>query len=293
VADEIQSATPAAQAKAVAKAAAKRALDVAFGAKVSLLRLTGAVDFPVPPNHSLRVTSSVTVRHYYVSGLTTLLPIVTSAMTFGADFDKPIDVLDFGCGVGRQLLHLGRMFPKVRAHGCDVNHDSIAYVKRAFPAVAASVNSFDPPLPYADNSFDVIYSVSTFSHFSEADAVAWLRELQRVARPGGVLCLTFNSVMSLSRAHAKGQRQEYSVEQLLQEGRWFDADAAAWQADKAAEAVAELSGSMVGITRLYGEMHYAPEAFAALAREQGFEVLAMLPGIIDRYQDLLVLRAPA
>lgn len=286
-------AAPVEAAKAIAKTAAKRALDVVFGTKVALLRATGAIDFPVPPNHSIRVTSSSTVRHYYESGLTTLLPIVTAAMTFGVDFDKSVAVLDFGCGVGRQLLHLGRRFPKVAAHGCDVNHDSIAYVNRAFPAVAAHVNKFDPPLPFEAGSFDLIYSVSTFSHFSEDDAVIWLNELKRVARPGGLLCLTFNGFTGLSRSHARGVRLDYSAKQLLADGIWFDADDAAFRAAKAAEAVSEFSGTLIGIPRLYGETHYTPERFSAVAEAQQLAVLAVLPGVIDGYQDLIVLRCPA
>jgi ubiquinone/menaquinone biosynthesis C-methylase UbiE len=255
--------------------------------------MTGAVDFPVPPNHSIRVTSSSTIRHYYESGLTTLLPIVTAAMSCGADFERPINVLDFGCGVGRQLLHLGRMYPGVTAYGCDVNQDSIAYIKRTFPAVKASVNSFDPPLPFDAGMFDVIYSVSTFSHFSQPDAIAWLNELKRVARPGGLLCLTFNGVTSLGRSHERGVRQDFSAEKLLADGVWFDADDQAFQAAKTAEAASQFSGTMIGITRLYGEMHYAPDTFAALAQQQQLEVLLILPGIIDRYQDLIVLRCPS
>ncbi len=284
--------SPLLAGKAMARSAAKRVLDIGFGAKVALLRMTGAVDFPVPPNHSLRVTSSATVRHYYESGLTTLLPIVTAAMTHGADFDAPIRALDFGCGVGRQLLHLGRMFPAVVAHGCDVNHDSIGYLQKTFPGVTAAVNSFDPPLPYPDAGFDVVYSVSTFSHFAEADAVLWLAELKRVTRPGGLLCLTFNGATALRRSHERGQRQDYSAAQLTRDGVWFDADDRAFQAAKAAEAASEFASTLIGITRLYGEMHYAPAAFAALAEVQGLAVLANLPGIIDRYQDLLVLRRP-
>lgn len=279
-------------AKTLAKTAGKRVLDVAFGTKVALLRMTGAVDFPVPPNHSIRVTSSSTVRHYYESGLTTLLPIVTAAMTFGVDFDRPAAVLDFGCGVGRQLLHLGRMFPKVVAHGCDVNHDSIQYMNKTFPNVKAKVNQFDPPLPFDAGGFDMIYSVSTFSHFSQSDAVIWLNELKRVAKPGGLLCLTFNGVMALGRSHARGVRLDYSAEQLLADGVWFDADDAVFNAAKAAEAVSEFSGTLIGITRLYGEMHYSPAKFSSIAEQQDLEVLAVLPGIIDRYQDLIVLRCP-
>jgi hypothetical protein len=61
--------------KAIAKSSEKRAIDVYFSGKCAVLRAFGVIDFPVPPNHNLRTTSSHSVRHYYESGLTTFLPI--------------------------------------------------------------------------------------------------------------------------------------------------------------------------------------------------------------------------
>jgi hypothetical protein len=92
------------RAKAVAKSTAKRGIDVYFALKCGLLRTFGVIDFPVPPNHCLRRTSSLTLRHYYESGVTTMMPIITAARIFGVDLDQPVSVLDFGCGVARQFL---------------------------------------------------------------------------------------------------------------------------------------------------------------------------------------------
>ncbi len=183
--------------KTIAKSTAKRGIDVYFAGKVALLRALGIVDFPVPPNSRLRRTSSLTLRHYYESGLTTMMPILTAARMFGVDLDQPVNVLDFGCGVARQLLQLTRNYPNAHAYACDANPDNVKHVKQAFPKVDAYANPFDPPLKYEDNTFDLIYSVSTFSHFSPVDARLWLNELIRVTKPGGLLCLTINSTTSV------------------------------------------------------------------------------------------------
>jgi len=47
-----------------------------------------------------------------------------------------------------------------------------------------------PPLPYAAESFDVIYCLSVFTHLNETMQDAWLAELRRVLQPGGLLILT-------------------------------------------------------------------------------------------------------
>jgi hypothetical protein len=61
------------------KTIGKAILDQYQAVKVAFLRAIGIIDFPVPPNSRMRGTSSNTIRHYYESGLTTTLPIVTAA----------------------------------------------------------------------------------------------------------------------------------------------------------------------------------------------------------------------
>jgi SAM-dependent methyltransferase len=50
-------------------------------------------------------------------------------------------------------------------------------------------NDAVPPLPFADNSLDLIYSMSVFTHLADTWS-AWLLELHRVLKPGGVLLVT-------------------------------------------------------------------------------------------------------
>jgi SAM-dependent methyltransferase len=275
---------------ATSKSVAKRVLDVWFAGKVSVLRAMGVVDFTVPPNHNIRSTSSSTIRHYYESGLTTALPIIVSAMHAGIDPDRPLKVLDFGCGAGRQLLQFTKNYPHWQMSGCDVDFDVIKFINRAYPQVDAYASSFDPPLKYADGTFDMLYSVSIFSHLSFADRALWLAELNRVLKPGGLALLTFNGAHSLRHAHRRGIRRQFTESQLATEGKIFDA------VEPRAEEVARRTtnprfGQMqIGIPRTYGEMYYSPSHVAEFFGISGFQVVRQLEGVIDRLQDLLVLR---
>ncbi|MGB6974491.1 MAG: class I SAM-dependent methyltransferase [Terracidiphilus sp.] len=278
------------RAKGLAKGFVKRGIDLYFSAKCALLRGLGIIDFSLPPNHILRRTSSHTIRHYYESGLTTFLPIATSAIAFGVNLDQPVKVLDFACGAGRQLLHLTRLYPNVQAYACDIRADAMAHLQRLYPRANVYANKFDPPLKYEDGAFDLIYSVSVFSHLSEEDAKLWLTELRRVARPGGILCLTFNSFTSLSRYHKLGKMLDTSAEKLKEMGFLFDADVAGFELKMAREVA--LGFGHPGMTRPTGDMYYSAERARALMEDAAFEVRAMLPGVIDRFQDLAVLQRP-
>ena len=47
-----------------------------------------------------------------------------------------------------------------------------------------------PPLPYEDDRFDLVYSVSIFTHLDEQLQRPWIEELTRVVRPGGLVLVT-------------------------------------------------------------------------------------------------------
>jgi ubiquinone/menaquinone biosynthesis C-methylase UbiE len=49
-----------------------------------------------------------------------------------------------------------------------------------------------PPLNLEDNSVDILYCVSVFTHLSEELHFEWINEIMRVLKPGGVFIGTFH-----------------------------------------------------------------------------------------------------
>ena len=162
-----------------------------------VLRVMGIIDFPVPPNSNMRRTSAKTIKHYIYSSTTTGLPISVGAQMHGVDFKEGCRVLDFGCGVAGQLCFFTKNYPHANYSGTDVDPSSIEWVKSAYPQVDAKVNKPNGPIGYDDNSFDLIYTVSTFSHFSVRDVDYWLKEISRVLKPGGIFIPTIEAEGSL------------------------------------------------------------------------------------------------
>jgi ubiquinone/menaquinone biosynthesis C-methylase UbiE len=99
-------------------------------------------------------------------------------------------ILDVGCGTGRLLRATEAAFPGARLEGVDAAREMIA---QASAAVAASnrINvrqGMAENLPFADASFDLVFSSMTFHHWS--DQRAGVAEVARVLRPSGLWLLS-------------------------------------------------------------------------------------------------------
>ena len=60
------------------------------------------------------------------------------------------------------------------------------------PSISFVVNDLVPPLPFESDTFDLIYSLSVFTHI-DSHWASWLLELHRVLAPGGILVATIMS----------------------------------------------------------------------------------------------------
>jgi SAM-dependent methyltransferase len=115
-----------------------------------------------------------------------ILDAVRPHMSLNADSQ----VFDFGCGCGRVLVYF-KDAAGCQMTGSDIDGEATAWCR---DNLAAFGNFFQngalPPLPFADSAFDLVYSVSVFTHLPERMQFQWLEELQRVTKPGGFLLLT-------------------------------------------------------------------------------------------------------
>jgi len=92
-------------------------------------------------------------------------------------------VLDVGCGTGFATEALLEVTERV--HGLDQSEHQLeqAWAKLGKHDQVAFVRGDAERLPYADDSFDVVWSSGSIEYWP--NPVTALRELRRVARPGG------------------------------------------------------------------------------------------------------------
>lgn len=105
------------------------------------------------------------------------------------------DVLDVGAGpfLERDLLPHDRRYVI-----CDLDARAVEAARRLHGAalVRADVIEDGLHLPYGDATFDLVFSTDVIEHVREP--APWLRELERVTRPGGRLFLTTPNYASWS-----------------------------------------------------------------------------------------------
>ena len=125
--------------------------------------------------------------------------------TSGVSVEPGMRVLDFGCGDGMMLRHFRKIAESGEAWGVDINGSQMVWCQRHLspPFKFATTTSF-PHLPFEEGSFDLIYSFSVFTHICDL-AEAWLLELRRILRRGGVLYLTIHDNHTIDLLYKKNR----------------------------------------------------------------------------------------
>ncbi|MEO7760839.1 MAG: class I SAM-dependent methyltransferase [Casimicrobiaceae bacterium] len=182
-------------------------------------------------------------------------------------------ILDWGCGCGRVARHTARL-PNVEFTGCDIDVQNVLWcannLKGSFVATA-----LNPPLPFPDASFDLIYGISVFTHQREAMQDSWLAELERVTAPGGVLLMTTHGQTALDYAGLKPDEYPVVEQRIAEHGLYVSSG------NTQIDGHADHEGEYVNV---FHSLQYLRDHWGAR-----FEILAVLPGYIYTH-DLVVMR---
>jgi SAM-dependent methyltransferase len=184
----------------------------------------------------------------------------------GSEPEELRALLDFGCGCGRVLRQWSRL-ARTRRCGCDVNATAVVWCAENLPFVEASVTSPSPPLPYTDETFDLVYAFSVFTHLTEDAQHAWIRELARTLRPGGYLLISTLG------------------EHYLSLGRLTDQELESFREGQLVVLYGRSSGSSLCSA-------YHPPAYVRTALKGDLDVVGFRPAADDGRHDLYLLQKP-
>jgi len=145
---------------------------------------------PVPPPRMIYdVINEYEIEIFVKTGRKSAAKIEGALSDAGCPISDFNSILDFGCGCGRIIRH----WPGKTAaalSGSDYNSKLIDWCSENLDLGHFFTNNLAPPLECDDQSFDLVYANSVFTHLDEDLQNRWLAELRRVLMPGGALLLT-------------------------------------------------------------------------------------------------------
>lgn len=97
-----------------------------------------------------------------------------------------LHMLDVGCGVGELHPLVRGMFGRIC--GADVSEACIAQARIRNPEVQYEAYAGET-LPYDSAAFDLSIAICVLHHVQPPQWLSFMREMRRVVRPGGLVCL--------------------------------------------------------------------------------------------------------
>lgn len=132
---------------------------------------------------------------YWASGLRDMRNVMQATERLGVEVQS---YFDFGCASGRVIRHFLANYPQMEVIGCDINRRHVEWCTKYLPLKGIVFQSHSlPALPIPDNSLDAVSAFSVFTHI-EAFESAWLMELRRILKPGGIAWVTVHTELTLA-----------------------------------------------------------------------------------------------
>lgn len=150
--------------------------------------------------------------NFFQSGEKHVAWLESCAARYFGGFQTRRSALDFGCGVGRVAIPLGRTFDKVV--GVDVSPSMLDEAERncaRFSITNVTFDLSDDALSRIDGTFDFVHSVITFQHIPADRGEKIIERLIDVVTPGGIVAFQFYFQHRARLAHriVRGLRRRF------------------------------------------------------------------------------------
>ena len=141
--------------------------------------------------------------------------------------EKDLTICEWGCGPARLIRHFSESIKQLgynaECHGTDYNSNTISWCKKNINTAIFSLNELNPPLKYKDNKFDILYSISVFTHLSEELQINWFKECLRIIKHDGLYLFTVHGDMQ-SKNLLPSEKEQFEergiyIRDKVQEGK--------------------------------------------------------------------------
>ena len=127
-----------------------------------------------------------TLKLYYEGGERNVSEIESILAAHAAPLGDADRILEFACGYGRLTRHLVRRVSPAKLTASDIDRDAVDFVTRTF-GVRGVYSTSGPEAFVPDGRYDLILVVSLFSHLPIETWTRWLKRLNELLTPDGLL----------------------------------------------------------------------------------------------------------
>jgi SAM-dependent methyltransferase len=228
---------------------------------------TGFAHLPPAPLR-FRVHGELDLQSFLESGRQCRQDINAALATIGIEMASLRHILDFGCGCGRTIVWFSSIPDSTQVSGTDIDGVAIDWCRRYLEFATFEVNQPVPPLGYEANSFDLVYALSVFTHLNEEYQLLWLKELQRVTQPKGIVLL------SLHGSYYWRNLAPADVEAIKRQGLLF----------------LQAPAAMQGIFPKWYQNTYHTQEYVFSTYSKYFHIVEYIPQGLDGCQDIVLLQ---
>jgi len=148
-------------------------------------------------HHPAYPTAEAATRHYFANGAESarkLEMIIDEHLPVLASSHR-VSLLEFASGYGMVTRHLANVPSLAKLVACDIHPEAVEFIHDRLRQPAL-VSRHVPEELIFDESFDVVFALSFFSHMPEASFARWLSTLFSAVRLGGVMVFTTHGLIS-------------------------------------------------------------------------------------------------
>lgn len=156
--------------------------------------LRAFVGHPTDPTQLTRVQTFSDSMTVTTSGYQAFRMMEALMTQYGIDPEGDVRILDWGCGHGRVTRHFTQNWPAAEIHGTDIDAENVGWCTRNLANGHFTKAPLWPPTSLPAEHYDAIFAISVMTHLTAEAQEAWLSELHRILKPGGLALLTFAGV---------------------------------------------------------------------------------------------------
>lgn len=153
--------------------------------------LRSFLDFPVDIDQIARVQSN-DLHAVNITGYQAYRGFEDLLIEYNVLPVKGVTILDWGCGHGRVMRHFVKHWPRCEIWGGDIDSQNVQWAQNHIIGSNCQLLPLFPPSKLPAGKFDAIYGLSVMTHLTAEAQTAWINELARCLKPGGLALLTYD-----------------------------------------------------------------------------------------------------